>query len=113
MTRPIGSKHRERAALQSPCEDSSSAPSGLDHFHFFTHGSRRGLYSCAASRLLRASLPTRFSEILVLTQTLQGRARRVCSRPLGPVADAGGGGSPGVFFGGMQARRAASPPMLP
>src|SRR5258708_25277720 len=61
-------------ALTSLCESSSSAPSGLDHVPLFTHGSRRGLNSCAASRLLRASLLHCVSEILVLIQTLTCRA---------------------------------------
>src|SRR5580698_10379807 len=36
----------------------SFAPLGLDHLLLFTHGLRRGLYSCAATRL---GAPYRFS----------------------------------------------------
>jgi recombination protein RecA len=38
-------------AIPSLCENTSSAPSGLDHFPLATHGLRRGLHSLAATRL--------------------------------------------------------------
>ena len=42
---------RELQGLKSVRENSSFALSGLAVFPLFTHGLRRGLYSCAASRL--------------------------------------------------------------
>ena len=46
------------------CHNAPFAPSGLAHGSRFTHGLRRGLYSRAASRLLRA----RYSHFLIASQ---------------------------------------------
>src|SRR6266849_9610902 len=59
------------ARLKSLGCNSSSAPPELDHFPLSTHGLRRGLDSCAASRLIygmRLHFPEAHS---VATQTLE------------------------------------------
>ncbi len=56
--------------LKSARQKFSFAPSGLAHFPRFTHGLRRGLHSCAAARLKRATVFHREGESLVFTHTL-------------------------------------------
>ena len=69
--------------LTSLCRNSSSAPPELDHFPLSTHDLRRGLHSCAASRLIyemQFHLPEALS---VATQTLTSGAN--ISRSFGAV----------------------------
>src|ERR1035438_1259685 len=45
-------RYETRSSLRSLCRSCSFAPSGLCHVPLPTHGLRRGLHSCAASRPL-------------------------------------------------------------
>jgi hypothetical protein len=62
-------------------ENSSYVPSGLANFPLSTHGLRRGLHSCAASRLNLGPSSHGSAENLVLTPTLEvARAIKTKSR---------------------------------
>src|SRR6266849_6313722 len=57
--------------LKSLCLNSSSAPPELDHFPLSTHGLRRGLHSCVASRLIYGVQFHFQRHLRVATQTLK------------------------------------------
>ncbi len=67
---PTGAKEPcENAAQELSILNDSSAPSGLDLRRLLTHGLRRGLHSCAASRLLAKALLSKLP-VLICFATL-------------------------------------------
>src|ERR1035441_7906161 len=65
-------RYETRSSLRSLGRSCSFAPSGLRHVPLPTHGLRRGLHSCAASRLLIESVLHFSNAKSAMTQTPPG-----------------------------------------